>query len=107
MGGAGSVQCAAQGVSFTVRLTPKGGRDAIDGWSKAADGKDVLKVRVSAVPEDGKANAALTQLLAKALGVAKSAVSIVGGHTARVKRIEIGGDAAALQARLTAFGEAK
>ena len=95
------------GVSFHVRLTPRGGRDAVDGWSNAANGSTHLKARVSAVPEDGKANAALVALVAKTLDVAKSSVSIVSGQTARLKRLEVRGDAAKLRERLLALGEGK
>jgi uncharacterized protein (TIGR00251 family) len=93
-------------VSLHIRLTPKGGRDAIDGWGTAADGKEYLKVRVAAVPEDGKANAALVALLAKALGVARSGVSILSGHTSRIKHVEISGDAGTLRSRLANLGKA-
>jgi uncharacterized protein YggU (UPF0235/DUF167 family) len=95
------------GVSFHVRLTPKGSRDAVDGWGDAANGAVHLKARVSAVPEDGKANASLVALVAKTLDVAKSQVSIVSGQTARVKRIEVSGDVTKLRERLLALGEAK
>ncbi|MBI1329075.1 MAG: DUF167 domain-containing protein [Alphaproteobacteria bacterium] len=89
---------------FAVRLTPKGGRDAVDGWVNGADGKPYLKARVSAPPEDGKANAALIQLLAKTLGVSKSSLVITSGETARLKIVEAAGDVVALQARLNALG---
>ena len=90
-------------VRFHVRLTPKGGRDAIDGW----DGSGAyLKARVRAAPEDGKANAALIALLAKELGVAKSALAIVSGQKARLKTIALAGDTTALTARLNGLGEA-
>ena len=79
-----------------MRLTPKGGRDAIDGVETMSDGKSVLKARVRAVPEDGKANAALVELLAKALRVPRSAVSVATGQTSRVKTLEISGDPDAL-----------
>ncbi len=66
-----------------MRLTPRGGRDAIDGWQG-----DVLRVRVSAPPADGKANDALLRLLAKALGVPPSRLSIVSGASSRTKVVE-------------------
>lgn len=72
----------------------------MEGWETASDGSEHLKCRVRAVPEDGKANDALIALLAKALPVAKSAIAIVSGATARLKRIEIAGDPAGLTARL-------
>jgi uncharacterized protein YggU (UPF0235/DUF167 family) len=75
-----------------VRLTPRGGRDALDGVDRLADGRGVLKARVRAVPEDGKANAALEALVASSLGVARSAVSVVQGKTARVKTLAVLGD---------------
>jgi uncharacterized protein (TIGR00251 family) len=75
-------------VSFPVRLTPKGGRDAIEGWIEGPDGKRYLKARVSAPPEDGKANEALVRLIAKALGVGKTRVRIVSGIASRMKTIE-------------------
>lgn len=91
-----------EGLRITVRLTPKGGRDALDGVTPLADGSAVLKARVRAAPEDGAANAALLALLAKTLGVAKSDVALTAGHTARVKTIVITGDGPALDARLLA-----
>jgi uncharacterized protein (TIGR00251 family) len=94
------------GVRIRVRLTPKGGRDAIDGWAKDADGRRILKARVSAPPEDGKANAALIALLAKTLGVGRSRVRISAGETSRGKTVEIDGEAGALMARLERLGDA-
>ena len=63
-----------------MRLTPKGGRDAIDGIEQMADGRPVLKVRVRAAPSEGEANDALVRLIAKTLGVAPRAVELAGGH---------------------------
>lgn len=76
-----------------VRLTPKGGRDAIDGFDELSDGKAVLKARVRAVPEDGKANAALIKLIAQTFGVSASHVSLDAGATSRIKTLKIAGDA--------------
>jgi uncharacterized protein YggU (UPF0235/DUF167 family) len=83
---------SAGGVSLAVRLTPKGGRDAIDGIETLADGRVVLKARVRAAPADGDANEALCRMLARALGVPRSAVTIAAGATARLKRVAIAGD---------------
>lgn len=84
-----------------VRVTPKGGRDGVDGWALDPAGRPYLKVRVSAAPADGEANAAVTALLAKALRRPKSAVRIVSGETARLKIIEIEGlDEQGLEAAL-------
>lgn len=90
-------------VRFAVRLTPKGGRDRIDGWMTDGAGARLLKARVSAVPEDGKANAALIRLLAKAFGVSNAAVRIASGAQSRVKIVEIDGDTVTLNARLDAW----
>jgi hypothetical protein len=87
---------------LAVRVTPKGGRDAIDGWAVDPSGRPYLKVRVSAAPADGEANAALIAFLAKALKRPKSALRIASGDTARLKILEIDGlDEAGLTA---AFG---
>jgi uncharacterized protein len=68
------------------------------------DGNAVLRVRVSAVPDKGKANAAVVALIAKALDVPKSAVSVTSGETARLKTLALVGDGAALAARIDALG---
>lgn len=79
-----------------MRLTPKGGRDAIDGIEQLADGRSALKVRVRAAPHEGEANAALVRLLAKSLGVPLRQVSIAAGATVRLKRVRVAGAPAAL-----------
>ena len=60
------------GISVALRVTPRGGRDGIDGIETLADGRSVMKVRVRAIAEGGEANRAVTKLLAKALGDRKS-----------------------------------
>ena len=97
------VRSSAGVLSFHLRLTPKGGRDAIDGWCRGADGAEYLKARVAAAAENGNANAALLALLAKTLGVAKSTVCVASGHHARLKRIEISPATAVAAARLAAM----
>ncbi len=84
----------ADGVAIWLRLTPKGGRDAIEGVETLADGKTVLKARVRAAPEDGRANAALIELVARALSAPKKAVTIRSGETSRVKKLFVAGDPA-------------
>lgn len=86
---------------LAVRVTPRGGRDAVEGWSRDEADRPVLKLRVAAAAADGAANAAVIALLAKTLKVPKSAVRILRGETARLKQIEIDGlDAAAAHTRL-------
>ena len=83
-----------------MRLTPKGGRDAVEGVVEIG-GRFLLKVRVASPPVDGAANAALIKLLAKHFGVSKSAIRLVAGETARRKTLEIDGDPTDLLRRLS------
>ena len=80
------VRPVAGGVRVGVRVMPRGSRAAIAG---VRDG--CLLVRVTAPPVDGAANAAVIEILAKALGRPRRSVTIVAGHTARRKTIEIQG----------------
>ena len=91
------------GLELRVRLTPRGGRDAIDGVEALSDGRRVLKVRVRAAPEDGAANEAVRRLLAKAMGLPASAVNLETGATARLKTFLIAGEAGPLAAELAAL----
>lgn len=75
-----------------MRLTPKAALDRIDGIEIAADGRSHLKARVRAVPENGAANQALERMMAKALGVPVSAVSVVAGGTSRLKTLRVVGE---------------
>jgi uncharacterized protein (TIGR00251 family) len=90
----------SDGVVVAVRLTPKGGRDALDGIEQRADGRCVLKARVRAPASEGEANAALVRLLARELGVAPRHVALIAGETARIKRLKITGPGPALAATL-------
>jgi uncharacterized protein len=87
-----------------VRLTPKGGRDAIEGVERLADGRCVLKARVKAVASDGAANDALERLMARSLEVPPRDVALVGGATSRIKRLQIRGEAAELISALHRIG---
>ena len=81
----------AGGIALAVRLTPKGGRDSIDGIETLADGRAVLKARVRALPSEGEANAALCRLIAKGAGVPPRDVTLIAGATSRTKRLAISG----------------
>jgi uncharacterized protein YggU (UPF0235/DUF167 family) len=83
---------SAQGIAVSVRVTPRGGSDAIDGIETLANGRSVLKVRVRAIADGGAANRAVTELLAKALGVPKSSARVLSGATSRLKQIAVDGD---------------
>jgi uncharacterized protein (TIGR00251 family) len=92
-----NVRKTATGVMLPVRLTPKSARDEIVGL-EAFGGEAVLKARVRAVPEDGRANAALEKLIAKWVGVAPSLVKVVQGGKSRLKQVAVDGDPSSLSA---------
>ena len=98
---------APDGIIIEVRLTPRGGRDAIDGIERRSDGRAVLKARVRAAAQDGEANAALCRLLAEAVGTAPRQVTLVAGASARLKRIRILGEATSHVAALTRLLDAR
>ncbi len=91
------------GVLLHVRVTPRGGRDRIEGIETRADGKTVLKLRVRSVPEDGAANDAVLKLLADALDLRRRDCVLQAGATARQKQILLTGDPARLSAALSAL----
>jgi uncharacterized protein len=87
---------STDGISVALRVTPRGGRDDIDGLETLADGRTVVKVRVRAIADGGEANRAVTELLAKVLGVPRANVRILSGATSRLKQIAVDGDPAKL-----------
>ena len=74
--------------TLQVQVTPKAKSERIK-RVLSADGTDLYRIYVTAAPEDGKANEAVIKLLSKALGIAKSNLSIIRGHTSRHKVIKI------------------
>jgi uncharacterized protein YggU (UPF0235/DUF167 family) len=98
---------SAQGVSVALRVTPRGGRDDIDGVETLANGRAVLKMRVRAIAEGGEANRAVTELLAKALDVPKARVRILSGATSRLKQVAVDGDPQQLGEALRALAATK
>ena len=83
---------STEGISIALRVTPRGGRDGFDGIETLADGRPVVKMRVRAIADGGEANRAVTELLAKALGVPRARVKILSGTTSRLKQVAVGGD---------------
>jgi len=98
---------SAQGISIALRVTPRGGRDEIDGIETLANGRTVVKVRVRAIAEGGEANRAVTELLAKSLGVPKAKVRILSGATSRLKQVAVDGDPVRLGEALRALTTVK
>ena len=101
----GCWRLVAGGAELRVRAQPNASKDAVEGLGEEASGQRYLKVRVRAVPEKGKANAAIEALLARALGVPKSAVSVEKGETRRIKTVRIVGGASIRQALEALTGE--
>lgn len=91
----------AGGVRLFVRAAPRASRNAVMGVAPGADGRLQVKVAVTAVPEDGKANDAIIALLAKAWRIPKSSIGVVAGGTDRSKILFIAGEPAALMVRLS------
>ena len=98
---------STQGISVALRVTPRGGRDDIDGVETLANGRSVVKVRVRAIADGGEANRAVMELLARALGVHKAKVRILSGTTSRLKQVAIDGDPAKLGEALRKLTAAK
>ena len=95
------------GLTLYVRLTPKSSRDALEGVETLSDGQSVLKARVRAVPEDGKANDALIKLVAKSLKIPASRARLTSGATSRHKVLALEGDGAELSAKLESLAAQK
>jgi len=91
------------GLVVDLRLQPGASRARVDGLAVLDDGATVLKVRVTEPPEDGKANAALIKLLAKAWKLPKSSLSLVAGHTDRRKTLAVAGDPENLRRQLESW----
>lgn len=77
-------ELAVPGARIAVRVTPRGGREAL-----TQDETGAIHIRVTAPPEDGRANDAVRKLLARALRIAPSRLTLVGGATARDKLFRV------------------
>jgi uncharacterized protein YggU (UPF0235/DUF167 family) len=98
------------GIDLYIRLTPHASKDEIGSLETSADGREHLAARVRAIPDKGKANAALEKLVAAWLGVARTRVSVSAGFTQRLKTLRIEGEpddlAARIQTRMPGLGKA-
>lgn len=79
-------------MKMLVHLTPKAAHNKIEGWAVDQKGQKILCVKVTAVPENGKANEALIKLLSQTLRISKSQITITRGATSRKKSLEIDGE---------------
>lgn len=95
----------ARGAIVAVRVQPKSRPEGLEGFVADASGAVRLKARLSAVAEDGKANAALLRLLARAWDVAPSRLSLVSGGANRNKAVLLEGEPAATFERLRRWAQ--
>jgi uncharacterized protein (TIGR00251 family) len=86
--------------TIAIRVTTRSSKPGIGGWRAGADGREELEVRVAEAPTDGAAHEAVVKLLAKALGISRSEVSIISGQTSRHKRVAFPFDQQELRRRL-------
>ena len=93
------------GLELFVRLTPKASADQFGRIETAADGRSYLVAKVRAVPEKGAANAALERLVGEIFGVARSKVSVIAGHTSRIKTVRIEAEPSSLASVLEALSK--
>jgi len=93
----------ADGLRLAVRLTPRAGRDGVDGVALSPDGSAHLKLRLAAPPVEGAANAALIAFLARALGLRRADITLLAGDKSRLKRLAITGDGPDLARRVSAW----
>lgn len=100
-------RAAAGGILLDLRVTPKSGRDAIEGVEELSSGQAVLKLRVRALPTDGEANEAVIAFIAKSLKIPKSNITLERGGASRVKTLRLEGDAKAIASMLEKITRAK
>lgn len=79
-------------MKLIVHLTPKASQNKIEGWAEDEKGQKILRIKVTALPEDGKANEALIKLLSKTFHIPQSRISLIRGGASRIKQIQIDGE---------------
>lgn len=93
----------ADGIRLRLKVTPKSRRTGPQGLVDLPEGGCALKFGINAAPEDGKANAAVIDAVAKRLSVAKASISVAAGAKDRRKLVDIRGDPASLAQQLEAW----
>jgi len=96
-----AIQKVDEGVIFVVKVVPGSSRTAVCGLLD-----NMIKIKVSAAPEKGKANKSLVEFLAKQLGVKKNTVRIISGETNPVKHIQVAGISAEVLLEKLSLNEA-
>lgn len=94
-------EAVEQGIRLFVKLTPAAKKTALAGSIVDSDEKAALKITVTAVAEKNKANVALIKFMARALGMARSDIEILFGHTDRRKTLLLRGEPKALEKHIT------
>lgn len=87
------------GAVIFVRASTNGNSDAISGVETRADGKTYLKIKTTAIAENGRANDAIIRLLAKHLDIPKSWINILAGQTSREKSILVNASKAFIEGK--------
>ena len=88
----GPLTVAGDGLRVAVRLSPRARADRLIEIALSADGRRILRASVTAPAEDGRANEALLQLLARTWHLPRRDLSIVAGSTSRSKAVRMVGD---------------
>ena len=96
----------ADGVTLTIRVTPKASKTAVTGVVGLEGEATALGLRIAAPPVDGAANDEVVRFVAKQLRVGRSTVTLIAGQTSRVKRVRIVGDPVVLDAALRGWIDA-
>lgn len=99
----GFFKTTEKGVLLFIHLTPNAAKDEFLGIIEF-HGKTCLKAKIRAVPEKGKANSALCKFIAKSLGLPKSRLEVISGHTSRLKTILVCGDGNKIKGKLKVLG---
>jgi len=99
----GPLNLVQNGVRVAIRLTPRAKADRVVGIAAAAGDRQVVRVSVTAPAENGRANEALLQLLAREWRVARNDLAILAGFASRQKTVHVAGDPRSLKDRLEAL----